>query len=101
MLLHQAHVLLDMIWLLALAQAGLRLGQKLRKISDPVKKSEMWTISDNASLRFVRDAVRYRRPETIDLVIQDDGKPSSELDYYVTYFMCNAEVFIVVTCIIL
>lgn len=46
----------------------------MKKISDPVNNSEMWTLADNASLRFVRDAVRYRRAGTIDLVIQDDGE---------------------------
>lgn len=39
----------------------------------------MWELADNASLRFVRDAVRYRRADTIDLVIQDEGRIDADL----------------------
>lgn len=35
-------------------------GLKLTGISDPVRDSEVWQLQDRPSLRFVRDAMRYR-----------------------------------------
>ncbi|GMH44411.1 hypothetical protein BSKO_12363 [Bryopsis sp. KO-2023] len=55
------------------AEAGVKVGQKVLEVSDPVRYTEMWELKENASLRFVRDAVRYRSANTIDLVLQDDG----------------------------
>eukprot|EP00877_Chromochloris_zofingiensis_P007897 jgi/Chrzof1/3360/Cz12g22090.t1 len=41
-------------------QAGVTPGLKLTGISDPVRDSEVWQLQDRPSLRFVRDAMRYR-----------------------------------------
>ena len=38
----------------AAADSGLRVGQKLLAISDPVRQNEMWQLNDRASFRFVR-----------------------------------------------
>lgn len=50
-------------------KAGLKSGQQLLSISDPVRYTEMWPLNDRASLRYVRDAIRYRRGDFISLVV--------------------------------
>jgi hypothetical protein len=49
--------------------AGLLAGQRLLKLSDPVRPNETWALEDNASLLFVRDAVKMRRSPYISLTV--------------------------------
>ncbi len=63
----------------AAAIAGLRVGQKLLAISDPVRQNEMWQLNDRASFRFVRDAFRMRRWPVIELVVTPDACLADEL----------------------
>ncbi|KAK9811321.1 hypothetical protein WJX72_001761 [[Myrmecia] bisecta] len=53
----------------AAQQAGIVPGQKLLAISDPIRYTEMMKLNDAPSIRFVREALRLRRAETIDLVL--------------------------------
>ncbi|KAL6764706.1 hypothetical protein V8C86DRAFT_2468547 [Haematococcus lacustris] len=53
------------------AQAGVVRGQKLVGISDPVRDSEVWQMSDRPSLRFVKDTLKMRRMGQTQLVLQD------------------------------
>lgn len=50
---------------------GLRPGQQLLAISDPVRP-DIWPLNERASLRYVRDAIRMRRGELITLVVSED-----------------------------
>ena len=47
------------------SQEGVRPGQRLLSISDPIRTSEEWEISTTTSLSRIRDAVQFRRPRTI------------------------------------
>ena len=47
--------------------AGVRPGDQLTAISDPVRPSVLWELADSASLRFVRDALRLRVSPSIEL----------------------------------
>lgn len=49
--------------------AGLRPGQRLIALSDPVRQQELWQLNERASLRFVRDAFRMRRTAMVTLVV--------------------------------
>lgn len=48
-------------------EAGIRPGQQLLSLSDPIRPQERWTLNDRASLRYIRDAVRMRRAPFIML----------------------------------
>ena len=51
-------------------QAGIRPGQRLLALSDPVRNSEMWKLDKpNVALSRVRDAIRLRRAPTLDLIL--------------------------------
>lgn len=63
----------------AAAASGLRVGQQLLAISDPVRQNEMWQLNDRASFRFVRDAFRMRRWPTIELVVTSEPCLADEL----------------------
>jgi len=75
------------------AEAGIRPGQQLYSLSDPIRPSETWIVNDRASLRYVRDAVRMRRASFIMLELsrvplkewldekEDSGLPSSLASY--------------------
>ena len=58
------------------AAAGLRPGMQLLALSDPIQPDITWSLSDSASLRYIRDAVRMRRADymllevTVEPVIQ-------------------------------
>ena len=47
--------------------SGVRPGDQLTGISDPVRPSVLWELADSASLRFVRDALRLRVSPSIEL----------------------------------
>lgn len=51
----------------AAAAAGVRVGQQLLAVSDPVRRTEMWDLNAQASLRYVRQAIRMRVSESIEL----------------------------------
>ena len=53
-------------------QAGVRPGQRLLSISDPMS-SGMWDLNDRPSVRFVRDALAMRNSDSIDLVLSRDS----------------------------
>ncbi|KAL4535207.1 hypothetical protein Ndes2437A_g05937 [Nannochloris sp. 'desiccata'] len=70
------------------AEAGIRPGQQLFSLSDPIRPTETWMLNDRASLRYIRDAVRMRRAPFIMLELsvaplkewvdekEDSGLPS-------------------------
>lgn len=49
---------------------GVRPGDRLTAISDPVRPAVLWELADSASLRFVRDALRLRVSPSIELQVQ-------------------------------
>jgi hypothetical protein len=52
------------------AQEGVRPGQRLLALSDPIRGTEMWPITPStSSLGRVRDAFKLRRAPTVDLVV--------------------------------
>lgn len=53
-------------------QAGVRPGQRLLAVSDPVRRDEVWPLGDRSSLRYVRDALRMRRCDTVTLELAVD-----------------------------
>ncbi|GAB4821733.1 hypothetical protein N2152v2_008779 [Parachlorella kessleri] len=50
-------------------QAGVSPGMQLLGISDPIQTSQVWPLSDNASLKYVLQAVRMRNSPTVTLVL--------------------------------
>jgi hypothetical protein len=60
--------LLKLCAVLPYNQAGVRPGQRLLSISDPMN-SGMWDLNDRPSVRFVRDALAMRSSDSIDLVL--------------------------------
>ncbi len=48
-------------------EAGIRPGQQLFSLSDPIRPQETWFLNDRASLRYIKDAVRMRRAPFIML----------------------------------
>ncbi|PRW59574.1 hypothetical protein C2E21_1826 [Chlorella sorokiniana] len=51
----------------AAAAAGLRPGQQLLAVSDPIRRGEFWQINGQSSLRYVRQAIAMRVADTIAL----------------------------------
>jgi hypothetical protein len=51
-------------------RAGVRPGDRVLSMSDPVRPSVLWTLNDKASVRFVRDALRLRVAADVTLVLQ-------------------------------
>lgn len=47
--------------------AGVRVGQQLLALSDPIRQDEVWSLNERVSLRYVRDALRMRRCDTLAL----------------------------------
>lgn len=71
----------------AASEAGVRPGQRLWSISDPIRANEMWQLNDRPSIRFVRDALLMRRMDSITLVLSrqpmyadTDPQPAQSLD---------------------
>jgi hypothetical protein len=58
------------------AEAGIRPGQQVLSLSDPIRPNETWILNDRASLRYIRDAVRMRRAPFI--VIELSSAPLKE-----------------------
>lgn len=61
----------------------MRPGQRLLGLSDPIRTSEHWEVGPKTSLSRVRDAIQFRRPPTITLMlstasVQDDETWSLE-----------------------
>ncbi|PNH08534.1 hypothetical protein TSOC_004905 [Tetrabaena socialis] len=48
-------------------ELGVRRGQKLNALSDPMRYGTMWNLQDRPSLRFVVDTFKMRRASPIDL----------------------------------
>ncbi|CAD7697581.1 unnamed protein product [Ostreobium quekettii] len=61
-------------------QVGIAVGYRLCSISDPVRPDEMWPLNDRASVRFVRDSIKFRRPGTINLEFELPAGAVSEAD---------------------
>ena len=57
---------------------GLAPGMVLRSLSDPIKKGEMWVLSDKEKLRFVKDAINTTRLYEFSLTFDKD--PTITLD---------------------
>ncbi|KAI7840903.1 hypothetical protein COHA_005431 [Chlorella ohadii] len=49
------------------AAAGVRPGQQLLAVSDPIRRGEFWQINSQSSLRYVRQAIAMRVADTIAL----------------------------------
>ncbi|KAK9831946.1 hypothetical protein WJX81_001856 [Elliptochloris bilobata] len=55
-------------------QEGVRPGQRLLALSDPIRGAEMWPITPStSSLSRVRDAFKLRRAPTVDLVLSAES----------------------------
>ena len=54
-------------------QAGIRPGQQLLSISDPIRNDEVWKISIETKLSRVRDALQFRSPPTINLQLTESS----------------------------
>ena len=54
-------------------QVGIRPGQQLLSISDPIRNDEVWKISIETKLSRVRDALQYRSPPTINLQLTESS----------------------------
>jgi len=61
------------------AEAGVMPGQILRAVSDPIKKDEMWVLSDAERLRFVKDAINTTRNYAVTLVFELESKITAEM----------------------
>lgn len=59
----------------ATAAAGVRPGQQLVAISDPIRATEVWELNQLASLKYVRQAVSGRAGETINVRVTEDTAP--------------------------
>lgn len=53
----------------AAAAAGVKPGQQLLTVSDPIRREEDWQINGQSSLRYVRQAIRMRVADTISLTL--------------------------------
>lgn len=51
----------------AAAAAGCKPGQRLLAVSDPVRRGERWRLNGQSSLRYVRQAIRMRVADSIEL----------------------------------
>lgn len=71
-------ILRDLVYLHGIPQAGIVPGQVLRALSNPVKKGELWVLSENERLRFVRDAINTTRQTDFALVL--DKEPTITAD---------------------
>jgi len=60
------------------AKQGLQPGMVLRSLSDPVKYGEIWTLSSNEKLRFVKDAINTTRQYEFSLTF--DTTPTITLE---------------------
>ncbi len=54
-------------------QAGIRPGQQLLSISDPIRNDEVWKISIETKLSRVRDALQFRSPPTVNLQLTESS----------------------------
>lgn len=61
-----------------LSEAGLVVGQRLVGISDPIQADQVWPLRENASLRYVRDAIRMRRADTVTLLVSSGSQIHEE-----------------------
>lgn len=59
----------------AAASAGVRVGQQLLGVSDPIRRTEMWELNAQASLRYTRQAIRMRVADTITLRLTAQQAP--------------------------
>ncbi|KAI3436164.1 hypothetical protein D9Q98_002221 [Chlorella vulgaris] len=57
------------------AAAGVRPGQALLEISDPIRPREMWKLDESSSLQYVREALRMRVPQTTTLLLSAQPIP--------------------------
>lgn len=54
-------------------QEGIRPGQQLLSISDPIRNNEVWKISIETKLSRVRDALQFRSPPTLSLQLTESS----------------------------
>ena len=84
-------------------QEGLRPGQRLLSISDPIRTSDEWEISTTTSLSRIRDAIQFRRPHTISFQfsvasVEDDSDWSMQkASLWVCRSMCIVAVGLLVS----
>ncbi len=57
------------------AQAGVRPGQQVLEISDPVRFNEVWTLNGLTSLKYVRQAIEGRAGETMNFCVTVEPVP--------------------------
>lgn len=65
-----AAVLVERVLSGELERLGVRAGDRLRELSDPVRETEMWTVGPRPSLSRIRDALRMRRSSAVRLVFE-------------------------------
>lgn len=53
-------------------QEGLKIGQRLVRVSSPMQSGELWNINDRPSLRFVKDAINLNRTGTVKLEVTEE-----------------------------
>ena len=61
----------------------MRPGQRLLALSDPIRTDEEWEITPTTSLSRIRDAIQFRRPPSLRILlstasVQDDATWSLE-----------------------
>ena len=72
---------------------GLRVGQQLLEVSDPIRRGERWELNDRVSLRFVRDAIRMQRGASIEFFLSAEPIPdAAEADWAAQQAAAAAEV---------
>jgi hypothetical protein len=59
----------------ACAAAGVRPGQQLLAISDPIRQSEVWELNGLASIKYVRQAISGRSLETLNVRLSPKPVP--------------------------
>lgn len=57
---------------------GVRSGDRLRGLSDPVRERELWTVGARPSLSRIRDAIRMRRAATVRLVFEQQRRQEEQ-----------------------
>ena len=72
-------------------QEGIRPGQQLLSISDPIRNDESWNISLQTKLSRVRDALQFRTPPTIYLQLtQSSIEDEAGFEWRYTQLLCSA-----------
>lgn len=58
-------------------QEGLKMGQRLLAISNPSQPEDLWTLNERPSLRYVLDAIRLTRNDSVTMEVSGKGKDAA------------------------